>query len=1058
MSDESTINAPVSLRRSFQLGGARQLVLGAGLWLVIGLLSLYDSLTGPAGQNTGWVYLSVGFLFLPTLLSHIEIRSWMLPGGGSYRIIKAVERNNVSFLSGWLYLLGWAAVSGLIATSIGQHVVRLANLYVDTAPSAGVIAAVVVTVLLMLLFLRVRPAWQFSYLLVIVLIVLILVTVSLLVGQFVFGELERTELISGGGRFFEAIGIAVASMWILETTSSLQGLRAPSPSERAINTMGGLLATGAAALVVWSLIPARSLPGIAETVLPGAGRQVFLAFSIGMMLVLLHVFSEVSLRQLQQIGIDGCFARWVLKRDKRLATPGRLLALMALLAAGASLINDPVLLAKIAAFVILTLQLIVNITAVFLARQKRAANRSVILPLWPSIQATGAAIVFLLYFALSFDALLIGIGWLALSGLMYLQYGREQMREQQLGVTVFQDELLNVTSTYPVIVPVANPATASGLVRFAAEAARAYNGHLTIVQVIPVPEDEALTSARSEAEASLSVLNQSLQDAQTYGVPVEGVTRLSRRTAQGIIDTINEENASLVVMGWHGGPEQELSEKMGALLEEILENAPCDVVILHGDWHESPRRALVPVAGGPHAPVAADLGLSLTAANGGEVTLLNVVRERATSSDVARGEEALSQITSQLERDERLVPRVQRADSPIEGILEVAEDHDVILMGASETRSGIIERHIFGELQLQVARRSGKPVALVRHFTGFGSMVTRRTFESVSDLLPTLTMDEQDDLVERMRSAALPSVNYFVLIFLSAMIATLGLLLNSAAVIIGAMLVAPLMSPIVAAGIGITRGDIKTFRKGLTATLQGLLASVFFAILLTLISPLASATPEVLARTQPTLLDMLVALISGAAGAYAIGRREVGEALPGVAIAAALMPPICTIGIGIALGRIELALGALLLFTTNLFSIIVAAAFIFLLLGVRPPERENRQRQLQQGLRFSLIILLIISIPLGLILNNQVRQDSIRSASETIITETIQEWGDDVELVDIQFQFGLQSIEIEGTVYVSGEVENADILALEDLLNAYVQRDIMVRLFVVEGIRLQQNE
>ena len=119
---------------------------------------------------------------------------------------------------------------------------------------------------------------------------------------------------------------------------------------------------------------------------------------------------------------------------------------------------------------------------------------------------------------------------------------------------------------------------------------------------------------------------------------------------------------------------------------------------------------------------------------------------------------------------------------------------------------------------------------------------------------------EQVEVYQRLRKAARPNINYFVLITLSAIIAALGLLLNSPAVIIGAMLVAPLMSPIVAAAMGIVMGDAQTLRSALSSTLQGVLAAIFIAILTTLVSPLRSATPEVLARVRPNLLDLMVAV------------------------------------------------------------------------------------------------------------------------------------------------------------------------------------------------------
>ncbi|MEZ4611411.1 MAG: DUF389 domain-containing protein [Caldilineaceae bacterium] len=126
-----------------------------------------------------------------------------------------------------------------------------------------------------------------------------------------------------------------------------------------------------------------------------------------------------------------------------------------------------------------------------------------------------------------------------------------------------------------------------------------------------------------------------------------------------------------------------------------------------------------------------------------------------------------------------------------------------------------------------------------------------------------------------MRQAAVPSVDFFVLIVLSAVIASFGLMQNSAAVIIGAMLVAPLMSPDSGHGYGHGRGRVRHHHLGIEATLKGVAMAVFVGIVAVLISPIDGPTSEILARTEPNLLDLMVALASGAAAGYALSRKEV---------------------------------------------------------------------------------------------------------------------------------------------------------------------------------------
>ncbi|HEY9130271.1 MAG TPA: DUF389 domain-containing protein, partial [Dyella sp.] len=166
--------------------------------------------------------------------------------------------------------------------------------------------------------------------------------------------------------------------------------------------------------------------------------------------------------------------------------------------------------------------------------------------------------------------------------------------------------------------------------------------------------------------------------------------------------------------------------------------------------------------------------------------------------------------------------------------------------------------------------------------------------------------------------------------FMSAMasgIATIGLLCNSVSVIIGAMLVSPLMGPIVRLGLGLATLDLSRVFRALGTLVAGMALALAVAILTVWLSPLRTPTPEILARTTPNLFDMIAATLSGLAGAYAMIRNR-GGAIVGVAIATALMPPMAVVGFGIAIAQWSIAKGALLLFTTNLVTIALSATLL----------------------------------------------------------------------------------------------------------------------------------
>ncbi|HEX2794143.1 MAG TPA: DUF389 domain-containing protein [Croceicoccus sp.] len=251
-------------------------------------------------------------------------------------------------------------------------------------------------------------------------------------------------------------------------------------------------------------------------------------------------------------------------------------------------------------------------------------------------------------------------------------------------------------------------------------------------------------------------------------------------------------------------------------------------------------------------------------------------------------------------------------------------------------------------------------------------------------LLPELAEDEAAELRQRVVDNSKANRGYALMCALSAGIATLGLLQGSAAVVIGAMLISPLMAPIAALGFGFASIDGQRIRDAARVVAVGAAIGILMGVMLTLISPIRNATPEIIARTEPTLLDLAIALLSGIAGGYATVLGK-GETTIGVAIATALMPPLATIGYGIGVLQPKFALGALLLFLTNLAAIAFAFAVIARLSGAARPMRN-----VTWSLRYTaagLATLFLLATPLALTLFQVTREASMRIAARDAIVE-----------------------------------------------------------------------
>jgi len=218
--------------------------------------------------------------------------------------------------------------------------------------------------------------------------------------------------------------------------------------------------------------------------------------------------------------------------------------------------------------------------------------------------------------------------------------------------------------------------------------------------------------------------------------------------------------------------------------------------------------------------------------------------------------------------------------------------------------------------------------------------------------------EQYTSLFTNLREESRLSQNFMVLLIFATMIATFGLFINSASVIIGAMLLAPLMQPIVSLSMGVLRQDTSLELNGAKTIAIGVLAVLSTAAIIALFTPIERLTTEMSGRLSPTILDLFVAIVSGMAAAYAKSNAKILGSLAGVAIAVALVPPIAVAGIGLGWMDWSMFSSAFLLFITNLVGIVFSAAFTFAILGFSPLYLAKK------GIVTWLMIVALVSVPL----------------------------------------------------------------------------------------------
>ncbi|MCF0183625.1 MAG: TIGR00341 family protein [Bacteroidaceae bacterium] len=304
---------------------------------------------------------------------------------------------------------------------------------------------------------------------------------------------------------------------------------------------------------------------------------------------------------------------------------------------------------------------------------------------------------------------------------------------------------------------------------------------------------------------------------------------------------------------------------------------------------------------------------------------------------------------------------------------------------------------------------------------------------------------EQKEVVEGIHAGIdFRGAKLWILVF-AIFVASLGLNTNSTAVIIGAMLISPLMGPIIGMGLSIGINDFENFKRSLRSLAVATIFSVTTATLYWLITPMAETQSELLARTSPTIWDVFIALFGGLAGIIALTSRSqrTGNVIPGVAIATALMPPLCTVGFGLGTGQWLYALGAFYLYIINCIFISVAT-----FIGVRLMKfhdkvftDKSRERRVRQ---YITAIVVVTMIPACYLTYTMVRETVWTNHAQTFVEKELQ--FDGTQIIARELDFDDRSIQV---VLIGNEVADEDTAAVRKRLADYYLDG--TRLDIIQG-------
>ena len=287
--------------------------------------------------------------------------------------------------------------------------------------------------------------------------------------------------------------------------------------------------------------------------------------------------------------------------------------------------------------------------------------------------------------------------------------------------------------------------------------------------------------------------------------------------------------------------------------------------------------------------------------------------------------------------------------------------------------------------------------------------------------------DDKEKILENVKSGiTFRGANLWILAC-AIIVASVGLNVNSTAVVIGAMLISPLMGPIVGAGFALGIYDFDLIRKSLKNLLISTLVGLIFSAVYFFISPFKEPTEEILARTAPNLYDVLIAFFGGLVGVIAITRVEKGNPIPGVAIATALMPPLCTAGFGLATGNYKFFFGAMYLYIINCVFICISTFLIVKYLGYPSISFVNEKRKKNVTNLIWIIIFLMI-IPSSYFAFTLYREQQFRQQSEQFINTEFLEKGNTLVYKKLDYVPQNKTIELGflSTTYDSLQIKNLE--------------------------------
>ncbi len=322
---------------------------------------------------------------------------------------------------------------------------------------------------------------------------------------------------------------------------------------------------------------------------------------------------------------------------------------------------------------------------------------------------------------------------------------------------------------------------------------------------------------------------------------------------------------------------------------------------------------------------------------------------------------------------------------------------------------------------------------------------------------------EKNEFIDNIEKEFTIRSSYILLLVFSAVIATLGLLTNSTSVIIGSMLISPLFWPVLGISLSIVFSDRRLIRKALYSFGVSIFTVFAVSFLVTKILPSMEPSQAILVRTNPTLVDLLIALAVSVIGILAIRYKGISQTATGVAISIALLPVLCVVGIGVSLESMSIFKGSLLLFLANAGAIVFVGATVMYFMGIRPKNMAEKEGFKKKYI-ISFVLLILLAIPLTYHLHVSIKQEKMKKEITNTLTQKVEAMSENASVRDVKVifppSFSDEKLKISAIVFLSNAetVSNSDEQEFIEALANLTNDDVNLELSMFNTISIKRDD